>query len=103
MGVVKRSCWMRWVGRGDPECNTSRLSWPIWGGKGKSIVSACIQWICLHRKGVDEVASLAEVQAVQADEPVGGWDQFGQKRHLPPRSVDGATRGFHLPYMAIHM
>ena len=23
-----------------------------------------------------------EVQAVQADEPVGGWDQFCQKRHL---------------------
>ena len=23
-----------------------------------------------------------EVQAVQADEPVGGWDEFCQKRHL---------------------
>ena len=38
--------------------------------------------IHLHREGVNEVASLAEVQAVQADEPVGGWDQFCQKRHL---------------------
>ena len=38
--------------------------------------------IHLHCEGVNEVASLAEVQAVQADEPVRRWDQFCQKRHL---------------------
>ena len=38
--------------------------------------------IHLHCEGVYEVASLAEVQAVQPDEPVGGWDQFCQQRDL---------------------
>lgn len=79
--VVKRSCWMRWVGRGYPEGNTGRLGWPIWGGEGESVVSAGVQWIGLHCEGVDEVAALAEVQAVQSDEPVGGWDQLCQQRH----------------------
>ena len=38
--------------------------------------------IHLHCEGVYEVASLAEVQAVQPYEPVGGWDQFCQQRDL---------------------
>ena len=36
----------------------------------------------LQCEGVDEVSSLAEVQAVQADEPVGGRDQLCQKGDL---------------------
>lgn len=81
MRVVKRSCRMGWVGGGDPEGNSGRLSWPIWGGEGESVVSAGVQWIGLHRQGVDEVTSLAEVQAVQSDEPVRGWNQFCQQGH----------------------
>ena len=36
----------------------------------------------LQCEGVDEVSSLAEVQAVQADEPVGGRDQLCQEGDL---------------------
>jgi len=86
--VVKGSGWMRRVAGGDPEGNTGWLSRPIWGGEGEPIVSASVQWICLHCKGVDEMPSLAKVQAVQSNEPVGGGHQFCDKGDLGVPSIE---------------